>query len=583
MIAFVNEALKRKIESLPSSPGVYLMKDAAGRVFYVGKAVSLRDRVRQYFAEGTTDERAFVPLLGDLLADLDVVLTRTDKEAYLLENELIKKHRPKFNVRLRDDKNYLSLRMDLHEEFPKIERVRRPKNDGARYFGPFVSGREAKLMYRLANRLLCLRVCSDNEFRHRSRPCVQGLIGNCLAPCVKPDEVRERYAAAVKRSVAFLSGKDEDLIAALKDAMAAHAEKLEFEAAASIRDTIEAMEAARERQTIVDPSIPDSDAFGVAFDGGSAAVCLLHFRGGRMSGKRCYSFDEVTQSVPEVIGAAVGQYYSERAQIPAEILVPEEPEAAGALAEALSEMAGRTVRILVPRRGARADLCEMAARNADHHLKLVSDRDETLALIKRRFGLKRFPRVIECFDISHLGGTHTVGSRVTFVGGAPDKEHYRHYHVRTETAGDDVAAMHEILSRRFGISSNELRMSNETPELVRRPGGPDSTLDTRHSTFRLAEAAPDLLLIDGGRAQLNAATEVLLATGLAGTVDLLAIAKGDRKRGDAVFLPGRKNPVLPGPRARELHLLMRVRDEAHRFGREFQQKTREKAAIGQNE
>ncbi|MBI5529828.1 MAG: excinuclease ABC subunit UvrC [Deltaproteobacteria bacterium] len=578
----MDEALKRKLDSLPASPGVYLMKDAAGRVFYVGKAVSLRDRVRQYFAEGTTDERAFVPLLGDLLADIDVVLTRTDKEAYLLENELIKKHRPKFNVRLRDDKNYLSLRLDLREEFPKIERVRRPKNDGARYFGPFVSGREAKLMYRLANRLLDLRVCSDNEFRHRSRPCVQGLMGNCLAPCVKPDEVRERYAEAAKRAVMFLSGKDEDLIAALKDAMAAYAEKLEFEAAASIRDTIEAMEAARERQTIVDPSIPDSDVFGVAFDGRSAAVCMLHFRAGRMSGKRCYSFDEVTQSVPEVIGAAVGQYYSDGAQIPGQIVVPEEPEAIDTLAEALSEKAGRAVRIAAPRRGARADLIEMAAQNADHHLKLVSDRDETLALIKRRFGLRRFPRVIECFDISHLGGTHTVASRVTFAGGLPDKERYRHYHIRTETAGDDVAAMHEVLSRRFGgsdsrLTTDDCRLTTHDSRLAASDSGPTSS-PMPHASC-LPDDAPDLLLMDGGRAQLNAAADVLDAAGLAGSVDLLAIAKGNRTHGDAIYLPGRKNPVLPGPRAKELHLLMRVRDEAHRFGREFQQRTREKHAL----
>ena len=544
----MNAALKHKLDNLPANPGVYLMKGAGGRVLYVGKALNLRDRVRQYFAEGTSDERAFVPLLGEILEDVEVVLTNTDKEAYLLENELIKRHRPKFNVRLRDDKNYLSLRIDLGVEFPRIERVRRPKDDGARYFGPFVSGREAKLMFRLANRLLNLRVCGETEFRNRSRPCVQGLMGNCLAPCVKPDEVRERYAEAVQRAILFLSGRDEELIAALKKAMAGHAGRLEFEAAASMRDTIAAMEAARERQTIVDPSIPDADVFGVAFDGRNAAVCLLHFRSGRLSGKRCYAFDEVTQSVPEVVGAVVGQYYGERAQIPGEVMVPEEPEGIGTLAEALAERAGHKVRIVVPRRGARADLIEMAVRNADHHLKLVSDRDETLALIKHRFGLNRFPRVIECFDVSHFGGTHTVASRATFVNGEPDTALYRHYHVRGETAGDDVVAMHEVLSRRFAPG----------------PGQDD---------------APDLLLVDGGRAQINAAHDVFAGRGLVGKVDLLSIAKGDRRRGDAIYMPGRKNPVLLGPRSKELHLLMRVRDEAHRFGRNFQQRTRERGAL----
>ena len=491
----MNDALRHKLDLLPSAPGVYLMKGRGGRMLYVGKALNLRDRVRQYFAEGSSDERAFVPLLGELLEDIEVVIVRSDKEAYLLENELIKKHRPKFNVRLRDDKNYLSLRMDLAHEFPRIERIRRPVRDGARYFGPFVSAKEAREMLRMANRRFGLRVCSEVNFRNRTRPCIQGQIGTCLAPCVTPAEVKERYAEGVRRAVLFLSGRDEELVAVLKTAMADAAARLDYEEAASLRDTIAGMETSRERQGVVDPTIPDADVFGLAFDGASAAVCLLHFRGGRLQGKRCYSFDEVSQAVPEVLGAVLGQYYAERAQVPDEIMAPDEPEGAGSIAAALSELAGRTVRITVPKRGARADLIEMAARNADHHLKLVTDRDEVLALLRRHLGLRRFPRVIECYDISHLGGTHTVAARVTFVNGLPDKERYRHYHVRGGTAGDDIAAMHEVLSRRFSAAAS----SGLQPRPPPRGAG---------SAFSLqpgVDDAPDLLLIDGGRAQLNAA------------------------------------------------------------------------------
>jgi excinuclease ABC subunit C len=543
----VNERIEKKLDSLPESPGVYIMKGAAGRVIYVGKALNLRDRVRSYFAAGTSDERAFVPLLSDLLDDLDVIITRTEKEAYLLENELIKKYRPKFNVRLRDDKNYLSLRLDLRQEFPRIERIRRPRKDGARYFGPFVSAREARQMLRMANRRFGLRTCSEVNFRNRSRPCMQGQMRRCIAPCVKAGEVKESYAEAIRRAALFLSGRDEELIPVLAEAMKRAAARLDYEEAAALRDTISAMETSRERQGVLDPSLPDSDSFGLAFDGKSASVCVLSFRGGRLLGKRCYDFDEVSQTVQEVLAAIVGQYYTGDVQVPQEVLLPEPPDGIEALEEILADKRGAKVSVLAPARGPRKDLVEMAARNADHHLKLVSDRDEVLEEIRRRFALKRFPRVIECYDISHLGGTNTVAARVVFVNGAPDKELYRHYHIREETAGDDMAAMHEVLSRRFSPQSGE--------------------------------TAPDLVLIDGGKAQLGTAADVMKSAGLFDRIDLLSIAKGDRVKGDAIYLPGRKNPVWLGMRSKELHLLMRVRDEAHRFGRNFQQHTRERDAL----
>ncbi|MFA6034374.1 MAG: excinuclease ABC subunit UvrC [Myxococcota bacterium] len=545
----MNPAVQKKLENLPDGPGFYLMKDAANRVIYVGKARCLRDRVRSYFAEGTSDDRAFVPLLGGLLHDIDVFITNTDKEAYLLENELIKRHRPKYNVKLRDDKNYLSLRIDLGAEFPKIERVRRPVKDGARWFGPYVSGREARVMLRTANLRFALRTCKDINFKNRSRPCMQGQMRRCLAPCVSADSVRDRYRAAVERAVLFLSGKDEELAVALRDAMKQAATRLDFEEAASIRDTLSAMDAAREKQRIFDMTLPDCDAFGFAFDGMSAASCVLSFRGGRLGAKRCQDFEDVTQSTLEVASSVILQYYTEPELVPREVLLGELPEDAAEIGQILSDLAGRPVRLSASASGTRSDLVEMAARNADHHLKLVSDRDEILEGMRRRFGLHRFPRVIECYDISHLGGTNTVAARVTFRNGAPDKSMYRHYHVRAETSGDDIAAMHEVLSRRF------------------TPGA-------------RTDEAPDLLLVDGGRGQINAAMEVLAARGLTGKIDLLSIAKGDRKSGDSIYLPGRKNPVHPGMRSKELHMLMRLRDEAHRFGREFQQRTREKDALG---
>jgi excinuclease ABC subunit C len=517
-------------------------------VLYVGKALNLRDRVGSYFAAGTSDDRFFVPMLSDLLADIEVIITGNEKEAWLLENEMIKRHRPKFNVKLRDDKNYLSLRLDMRAKFPRIERIRRPRKDGARYFGPFISAREARQMLRVANRRFGLRTCSDINFSNRSRPCVQGQIRHCVAPCVHPEEA-EKYSEAVRRAALFLSGRDEELIPVLKDAMEKAAERLDFEEAAMLRDAISAMESSRERQGVLDPSLPDSDAFGFAFDGRSAAVCVLSFRGGRLAAKRCYDFAEASQSVPEITSSVVGQYYSGDVQTPPEVLLPELDDGAAALEDVLSDRRGSRVRVLAPGRGPRKDLAGMAARNADHHLKLVSDRDEVLDNLRRRFRLGRFPRVIECYDISHLGGENTVAARVVFVNGAPEKSLYRHYHIRAETAGDDAAAMHEVISRRF--SSNA------------------------------SEAAPDLVLIDGGKAQLGAAVDVLEKRGLLERTDLMAIAKGERNAGDCIYLPGRKNAVRPGPRSGELHMLMRVRDEAHRFGRSFQQFTRERGALGE--
>ncbi|HVP68934.1 MAG TPA: excinuclease ABC subunit UvrC [Anaeromyxobacteraceae bacterium] len=590
----MDASLKKRLDELPAEPGCYLMRDRAGTVVYVGKAASLRTRVRSYFDRGG-DDRLFVPLLDDLLGDVDVIVTRSEKEAVLLENELIKKHKPRFNVRLRDDKDFIVLRLDERHPYPRLEvtRARQRREDGARYFGPYSSASSIRETLRVVNRWFQLRTCSDHVFEHRRRPCVLYQIHRCPAPCVY--EVPEgEYRESVADAVAFLEGRESELVPRLRARMQEAARELRFEEAGRLRDQIAAVERSLEKQRVLMEDQADRDVVGIHREGPDLVIQVLSMRSGKLQESRAWPFTGQEFPGEELVSSFLGLYY-ERVGPPEEVLVPLEPANAGALADVLSERRGRRVRILVPQRGAKLDLLEVARRNAEQSFRSWREegerREETLAALTRALHLSREPRWMECYDISTFQGSLAVGSGVSMRDGQPDKANYRRYKVRGVPGQDDFAMLHEVLTRR-----------------LRRA---------------LAEGAmPDLIVIDGGKGQLGAALAAAgdlgiptkpipgnpgvpfvqmvslaksrtLDAGALGTARVvgrrapggvaLAAAAERADRGyvaeaarspERVFVPGRKDPIVLRQNSAELFALVRIRDEAHRFAVEFHRKLR---------
>ena len=471
-------ALQKTLAELPAEPGCYLMKDREGTVVYVGKAASLRARVRQYFDAGRSDDRIFVPLLDDLLGDIEVIVTRSEKEAVLLENELIKRHKPRFNVRLRDDKDFIVLRLDERHPFPRLEvrRAREKRVAGARYFGPYSSASSIRETLRVVNRHFQLRTCTDHVFGHRRRPCILFQIHRCPAPCVY-DLPAAMYRQSVEDAVEFLEGRETELVERLRARMEEAAGALEFEGAARLRDQLQAVERSLEKQRVLMADRADRDVLGLWREGPDLVLQVLSMRGGKLQDSRSHPFREQSFPDDEILSSFLALYY-EQNPAPDEILLPLEPVAADALADVLSERRGKRVRILTPQRGAKADLLEVAARNAEQGFRNWHEKDErrekALAALVRSLHLVRPPRWVECYDISTFQGALAVGSGVSMRDGEPDKANYRRYKVKGVAGQDDFAMLYEVITRR-----------------LRRA---------------LAEGQfPDLVVIDGGKGQLNAA------------------------------------------------------------------------------
>ncbi|RMG11149.1 MAG: excinuclease ABC subunit UvrC [Deltaproteobacteria bacterium] len=554
----VGKALREKLDRLPAEPGVYLMKDAAGRVIYVGKAVNLKARVRSYFGAGGGDDRILLPFLVGELGDLEVILTSSEKEALLLENELIKKHQPRYNVLLRDDKNFITLRLDLSHPYPKLDVWRMPARDGARYFGPYASAAAVRETLRIVNRHFQLRTCSDAVLKSRKRPCLQYQIGRCPAPCVY--EVPE-YRQHVEDTVRFLEGRHDELVQQLRRRMEEASERLDFERAARLRDQLFAVERTLERQRVVDVEAGiDRDVFGFYREGPSLEIQVLFVRSGRLCGGRSFAFRGTEFPTEELLRSFVEQYYETGAFIPQEILLPVEIEAPEALARYLGERRGRKVEVLAPRRGEKRRLVELAQRNAAASFEVgrrhSADMEEILRRLQSALGLRNLPRRIEGYDISQVQGSDPVASRVTLRDGLPDKSGYRRYRIRRVEGQDDFAMMREVLTRRIlrGLDEGDL---------------------------------PDLIVVDGGKGQLGVALAVLTDTGV-DTVDLVALAKsrpqgedeaGMRRSPERVFLPGRKEPVVLKQNSAELLVLTRLRDEAHRFAITFHRARRRRRTL----
>jgi excinuclease ABC subunit C len=511
-----------KLETLPAQPGCYLFKDKKGEVVYVGKAKSLRSRVRSYFQQSSGDERYFIPLLQRTVGDFETVVTVSEKEAAILEDSLVKEHRPRYNVKLRDDKSYLCLRINVTHAWPRVEPVRRPSADGARYFGPYHSATAARRTLHLVNKHFQLRTCTDQELASRKRPCLQYQIRRCLAPCVY-DVDAQWYKDQVRAVGLFLDGRHDELSSELTERMKAASKLLEFELAASYRDQLRAVDAIRQEQRVVAIKDVDQDVVGIYREGELAEIAVLFIRSGRVTDTAHFPMRGVELPDEEVIAAFVSQFYGEGGSavaIPSEVLVPITFDGAAGVSEWLSERRGKRCEILAPQRGAKADLLRLAHDNAEHcfreERRAADDVEERLSQLQKRLRLPALPHRIECCDISHLGGTDTVGAIVALKDGQPDKKRYRTFRVKTVAQGDDYGAMYEVLARRF-------RRGRAAEEAQKRDGT-ETEAQAEGTRDRIDWDLPDLFVVDGGRGQLNVALAAARDLGLH-ELPIVALAK----------------------------------------------------------
>lgn len=551
-------AWAEKVDTIPAQPGVYLLKDAGGKVIYVGKARNLRSRLRQY-ARGD-DERCQVRFLLPKIASVETLVTANDKEALILENNLIKQYKPRYNIRLKDDKSYVSVKVTVQDPWPRILVTRRIVKDGSRYFGPYDSAASVRETLDTIRKVIPLRTCPDAVFRNRARPCLEYQIKRCLAPCCLPVD-RELYQQYLREAILLLEGKSQQLVRQLTQQMERAAEELRFEDAARLRDRIRAIERTQERQQVMAHHGGDTDVWGMYREGGFLEVEVLFLRQGKLTSHQRYSLTDLEFPDEEILSMLLQQFYQGERFIPDEILIPVELDDSRTLEEWLSERKQQRVTIHRPQRGDKLRLVELARENAAQGFRQRQDasaqRQRMCAELARSLHLKRFPHRIECFDISNFQGRMAVGSQVTFIDGEPDKNEYRRYRIKTVHQSDDFAMMAEVLERRFARAKEEGVM-------------------------------PDLIVIDGGKGQLNVALEVLRSLGI-DSVEAVGLAKDRVERNphaadlrhseERVFLPGRKNPVILRRHSNALFLLQRIRDEAHRFAITYHRKLRTRERI----
>ena len=535
--------LHEKIQSLPDAPGVYLFTDAHGKLLYVGKAVSLRKRVQSYFSErdfGYDSER--LSSMVAQITDVEYLLTANELEALILESNLVKERRPRYNIVLRDDKHYPFIRLNLADPFPALQVVRRIRQDGALYFGPYVPAGVMWNLLALIHRTFPLRTCRSIAGRTR---CLEYHLGRCLAPC-EAFVTSQEYGEMVQKVRLLLEGKDREVVRQIEEQMRGAAGRLEYERAARFRDQLESLQRASEGQRVISARGEDQDVFGVAQEGREAQVQLLVVRGGKLIGRERFAFEEVpVEGAGGLLAALLPQYYLGAREIPQMILTSHEPPDRDLIAAMLSARAGHSVALRVPERGPKARLLEMAVGNAEavlaQNLASTTTRARAMTEVQTALGLPRLPRRIECTDISNISGTLAVGSLITFVDGQPRRSEYKRFRIRSVEGADDYAMLREVLRRRLARSE---------------------------------WALPDLLLIDGGRGQLTAG---LLAAKEAGLRELpmASLAKEE----ELVFRPGRSQPIRMADGSPGKHLLQQVRDETHRFALNYHRTLRGKAGL----
>lgn len=556
--------LKELLKEFPTSSGIYLMKGGNEKIIYVGKAKNLRARVRSYF-NGNHEESPKTRFLVNQIINVDYILTNTEVEAFLLEASMIKKHRPKYNIRLKDDKAYPYIKLTIQDTFPRFYLSRKVIKDGSLYFGPYTSGLAVHGTINFLNRTFRIRDCKDTFMRTRNRPCLTYEIGRCTAPCVQFVSEAE-YRKDVESALQFLRGRNKKVIKELSERMKAASKEERFEAAAKLRDSIGAIEAVLEKQSVINSSERDQDVIGYHGDDRGTLIESLHIRQGRLIGRRSHFIPLLDtlaegEDVREWLTSFLNQYYDENI-IPDEILLPVDlgKEVVKLLEAVLEERRGSEVAVRFPTDPAGHSLLEMAEANAKGHFQeYVSKSDakvKALETIQQKFQLPNLPRRIECYDISNFQGSEIVASQVVFEDGAPSKDHYRRYKIRSvEGAPNDFASMREVLSRRF-----------------------------KHTEYD----DPQLIVVDGGKGQLNIAVEVLKEIGRS-DIPIVGLAKS-RVQGsfedkevaateERFFLPGRSNPVIFTRNSEARHILVGLRDEAHRFAITYHRKLREATSL----
>jgi excinuclease ABC subunit C len=537
------ERLRDKVKDLPDAPGVYLFRDKRGHLLYIGKALSLRKRVGSYFtgAPAGVERLQIGPMIGQI-ADLEFILTENELEALILESNLVKAHRPRYNIVLKDDKHYPFLKLDRSDPYPRVQVVRRIKDDGAHYFGPYVPATTMWDVLALLNKTIPLRKCRSMEGR---KLCLEYHIGRCLGPCEGLIS-QEAYGELVEQARLLLDGKDRELTKRLEERMHKAAEALEFEQAATYRDQLAALRQAFERQKVISPREEDQDVFGLAHDGREVQIQLFLVRRGRLIGRESFTFELGAETPDGVLAAFLKQFYLGARDIPREILLSWHLDDAALISTWLASRAKRPVELLVPQRGPKARLVEMAVRNAEAALALSlrssQSRERALKELQEALDLPVLPRRIEAYDISNISGALAVGSQVVWEDGKPKKAAYKRYRIRTVAGPDDVAMIAEVIRRR-------LQRAHEAP-------------------------LPDLILLDGGRGQLNAALKVARDAGVA-SLPMVSLAKEE----ELIFHPARAQPIALPERSRARQLLQQIRDESHRFAIAYHRGLRGKSAL----
>ena len=540
------------LKTVPLKPGVYLMKGEDGQVLYIGKAKALRKRLASYQKVDPS-----ISLKTDVLMSrvrsIEFIMTNTEKEALILESSLIKKHKPRFNIDLKDDKSYPLIKVTVDEDWPRVLMTRRRLKDGSRYFGPFASVNAMRHTLSIIKRVYPLRNCKGKKLKKRSRPCLNHQMGHCLAPCTgQADPVQ--YRKMVENILLILEGKNRQLLKQINDEMQEAAAALEFERAALFRDRLQALNKTMEKQVVLSVADidKDQDVVGYVRQGAGVALSFINVRQGVVNGQQTFFLLDPIGDDIEVLAEAVRRYYSRKQTIPQELLLPFEIEDTGSLQEWLSDIKESKAQVRVPKRGGRLKLLKMAEQNARQmHIDQENRQrnwQELAAAMQTKLRLDRIPARIECLDISNISGKQPVGSLVCFLEGNKAGSQYRHYKISGADTPDDYRMMEEVLERRFARD----RLENEMP---------------------------DLLLLDGGKGQLNVAKRVLDTFKLLGRVELASIAKDREGKVEKIYRPGRKNPLALAGHSPILLFLMQVRDEAHRFGITFHRLLRRKKAF----
>lgn len=556
--------LEEKLKHIPDKPGVYIYRDAGGNVIYVGKAKSLKNRVRSYFQKSTHQSPKTRTMVGRI-ADMEYIVTDSEVEALILECNLIKEHRPRYNVLLKDDKTYPYIKVTLDEDYPRVLTTRRLVKDGSRYFGPYTQAGAMNETLRLLKRLFPFRTCTSRQFANRSRPCLNYHIKRCQGPCTKNVD-REQYRETINEIILFLEGRQEDLIKRLEERMHRAAEKLDFERAAELRDQLQAVKKVTERQKIVSSGLEDQDVIAMARGQGEVCVMVFFIRGGKLIGREHHLLKNTDGlSRGEIMKGFLKQYYAQVDFIPRYVLLSEDiGEEAELVSSWLSQKRGSKAVVKTPKRGEKARLVEMAGKNAllvlqqmETESQLKRDKlDNAAAELAGALGLSKPPYRMECYDISNIQGAEQVASMVVFEEGKPSKSQYRRFKIKTVEGPNDFAAMQEVIHRRFSRGLEERKLLST---------GQISSKEAKFHRF------PDLVIIDGGKGQLNAARDVMKLLGV-GDIPTFGLAKEE----ELLFAEGQSEPIVLPRNSQALYLVQRLRDEAHRFAVTYHRNLRTK-------